>query len=200
MADYSETGPGVNGNRTQTEDKVGPNGPDPDAHVPHPALDEWDVGEDIAPIPPREWLLDNLMCRQFGSGLFGDGATGKTAFLILCALSLATGRDLIGLKVFQHCKVLFLCFEDGKDELRRRIRAAMLHYKIAHRGSRKPVLRCRQRSAFEACDHGRLELDQRGEPCADFAQSHHDHRTERLVCRSIRQDPRCARERQYPGR
>jgi len=52
-------------------------------------LGEWDFGEDNEPIPPRGWLLGNLLCRQFLSAIFGDGAVGKTALIIAMALSLS---------------------------------------------------------------------------------------------------------------
>jgi hypothetical protein len=92
---------------------------------------EWDFGQDNEPIPPRGWLFGNLLCRQFLSAIFGDGAVGKTALIIAMALSLATGRNLIGEHVFLRCRVLVICFEDGKAELRRRLTAAMLHYGIS---------------------------------------------------------------------
>jgi hypothetical protein len=94
-------------------------------------LDEWDFGEDNEPIPPRGWLLSNLLCRQFLTAIFADGAVGKTALIIAWALSLATGRNLIGEHVFMRCRVLLVCFEDGKDELRRRLTAAMLHHGVS---------------------------------------------------------------------
>ena len=94
-------------------------------------LGEWDFGEDNEPIPPRGWLLGNLLCRQFLSAIFGDGAVGKTALIIAMALSLAADRNLIGEHVFLRCRVLLICFEDGKAELRRRLTAAMLHYGIS---------------------------------------------------------------------
>ena len=94
-------------------------------------LGEWDFGEDNEPIPPRGWLLGNLLCRQFLSAIFGDGAVGKTALIIAMALSLAADRNLIGEYVFLRCRVLLICFEDGKAELRRRLTAAMLHYGIS---------------------------------------------------------------------
>lgn len=93
-------------------------------------LGSLDVGEDTDPIPPRGWLMGNLFCRGFISSLLGDGATGKTAFRIACALSLASGKSLLKEHIFQQCNVLFLCFEDSDDELRRRFRAAIMHHKI----------------------------------------------------------------------
>jgi hypothetical protein len=93
-------------------------------------LGEWDFGEDDEPIPPRGWQLGNLMCRQFLSAIFADGGVGKTALIIAMALSLATRRQLLDEHVFIRCRVLFVCFEDGKDELRRRLTAAMQDYGI----------------------------------------------------------------------
>jgi hypothetical protein len=99
---------------------------------PEPPIDlgEWDNGDDDEPIPPRGWLLGNLYCREFLSALLGDGASGKTALRIACALSLAIGRALIGEHVFDRCRVLLVCFEDSRDELRRRVKAAELHYNL----------------------------------------------------------------------
>src|SRR5262249_33158847 len=94
-------------------------------------LAEWDFGLDNEPIPPRGWLLGNLICRQFLTSIFADGAVGKTALMITTALSLASGQNLIGEHVFVRCPVLVVCFEDGKDELRRRVTAAMKHYGIS---------------------------------------------------------------------
>jgi hypothetical protein len=95
-------------------------------------LGEWDFGDDNEAIPPRGWLLGNLLCRQFLSLIFGDGAVGKTALLVVMALSLATGRNLLNEHVFVRSRVLILCFEDGADELRRRLTAAMMHYGISN--------------------------------------------------------------------
>jgi RecA-family ATPase len=44
------------------------------------------------------------------------------------ALALATGTTITDEHVFQRARVLLICFEDGRDELRRRVYAAMKHY------------------------------------------------------------------------
>jgi hypothetical protein len=63
--------------------------------------------------------------------LLADGAGGKTAVRIACALALATGRsDILGEHVFERVPVLYLCFEDGENELKKRICAAMLEHGI----------------------------------------------------------------------
>jgi hypothetical protein len=103
---------------------------EPDHDVDLLDLGEWDFGEDNDPIPPRGWLLGNLLCRQFLTSIFADGAVGKTALMIAMALSLATGRKLLNEHVFVRCPVILICFEDGKDELRRRLTAAIKHHNI----------------------------------------------------------------------
>jgi hypothetical protein len=93
-------------------------------------LGEWDAGADSAPIPPRGWLLGTIFCRRFVSSLIADGGTGKTALRYVQLLELATGQSLIGDHVFERCRVLIVSLEDGADELRRRILAAMLRHRI----------------------------------------------------------------------
>jgi hypothetical protein len=93
-------------------------------------LGEWDAGDDVDPPPPRGWLLGNTFCRTFLSSVIGAGGSGKTALRYAQALSLATGRKLTDEHVFQRCRVLIVSLEDDANELRRRIRAARLHYKI----------------------------------------------------------------------
>jgi hypothetical protein len=92
------------------------------------ANDVWEDDDEL--IPPRGWLLGNTFCRQFLSALFADGGVGKTALRIAQYLSCATGRNLTNEHVFVRCRVLIICLEDGRDELRRRLRAARLHYGI----------------------------------------------------------------------
>jgi RecA-family ATPase len=94
------------------------------------SLNDWDAGDDPGPIPPRGWLLGNQFCRKFLASLVATGGTGKTALRMLQYLALATGRPLTGEHVFRRCRVLLLSFEDDKDELNRRLAAALTHHKI----------------------------------------------------------------------
>lgn len=80
--------------------------------------------------PPREWLLGTDLLRGAYTLLSAAGGSGKTALAIAWALSLATGRDLIGTYVHRRCKVLLISGEDGADELMRRLMAAMQRYNI----------------------------------------------------------------------
>jgi RecA-family ATPase len=89
-----------------------------------------DAGDDLELPPPRGWLFGNIFARKFLSSLFGDGGVGKTALRNAQYMSLATGRNLTGEHIFQRCRVLIVSLEDDLDELRRRIWALRLHYKI----------------------------------------------------------------------
>ena len=92
---------------------------------------EWDAGDDTGDIPPRGWLLGNTFCRGFISSIQAGGGTGKTALRIAQLLSMATGRPLTKEHVFHRCRVLIVSLEDDRDELRRRVQAAMLHHGIS---------------------------------------------------------------------
>jgi RecA-family ATPase len=105
--------------------------PDNDKEAPPPALEALDVGTDDQPIPPRRWLLGNVFCREFVSGVIASGAGCKTSLRLVQALSVSSGKSLTGEYVFVRANVLIVCLEDGMTELRRRIRAAMKHHGIA---------------------------------------------------------------------
>jgi phage/plasmid primase-like uncharacterized protein len=92
---------------------------------------EWDAGTaNYDDIPPRGWLLGNTFCRGFVSGLISEGAGGKTALRLVQCLAVATGRPFTGEHVFVRGRVLLLVLEDGRAEILRRLRAAMLHHDI----------------------------------------------------------------------
>lgn len=95
-------------------------------------LDEWDAGEVLGgALPePRQWLTAGQFCRTFLSGLVAPGDVGKTTLRLTQAIELATGRELVGLRVFQRCRVLVLSFEDDRAELHRRLLAICKHHGI----------------------------------------------------------------------
>jgi hypothetical protein len=120
--------PHLRWNRDDSRERPGANGADP-----RPPPDDWqpiviDVGLDLDPIPPRAWLLGTAFCREFVSSIFAAGSTGKTALRIAQLLSLASGKPLTGEHIFLRCRVMLIGLEDGIDELRRRVRAAIHHY------------------------------------------------------------------------
>ena len=89
------------------------------------------VWRDPATIPFREWLYGHHLIRRFVSLTAAPGAVGKTALTIVDALALATGRDLLGTKVYGEPKRVWLFnLEDPREEIERRVVAAMIHYDI----------------------------------------------------------------------
>jgi AAA domain len=98
-----------------------PKAPDDDSDV-------WDAGDDPGVIQPRGWLSATQFCRQFLSLLIAPGGTGKTALRYLQAIELAreTMETITGFKKFQRCKVLIIGLEDGRNEMDRRIEAALI--------------------------------------------------------------------------
>jgi hypothetical protein len=100
--------------------------------APDDDTDVWDGGDDPGVIRPRGWLSATQFCRQFLSLLIAPGGTGKTALRYLQAIELAreTTETITGFKKFQRCKVLIIGLEDGRDEMDRRIQAALIHHRI----------------------------------------------------------------------
>lgn len=90
------------------------------------ALDVFLAGD----ITPRQWVYGKDLCKQYVTVLAAAGGSGKTALATMWALSMATGRNLIGQHVHKRCRVLMLTFEDGREEYRRRFKAACVHHRI----------------------------------------------------------------------
>jgi AAA domain len=117
-------------------ERLPPPPPEPDASTETPidplaALGIWDAGtDDYSTIPPREWLLGNTFCKGFLSQILADGGVGKTSLRMAQIGSCVTGRKLTGEHVHRRSRWLILSFEDGEDELRRRVYASMLKHGI----------------------------------------------------------------------
>lgn len=82
-------------------------------------------------IPPRPWILGRWLLRGTITTVIAPGGTGKSALMVAMALSLATGRQLIGKTVWAHPQRAWLWnLEDDRDELTRQIAACSLHHRI----------------------------------------------------------------------
>jgi AAA domain len=88
------------------------------------------VWRDPAAIPLRPWIYADRYCRKFVSGLFSPGGIGKSSVTIAEALAIVTGRDLLGEPVKERCNAWLINLEDPKDELDRRILAAMIGHDV----------------------------------------------------------------------
>jgi hypothetical protein len=88
---------------------------------------------DPAAIPRRQWLYGRHFIRQFISATIAPGGVGKSSLLIAEALAMASGRDLFGEPVRDDLRAWLFNLEDPRDELQRRVTAAMLYHDIAPR-------------------------------------------------------------------
>lgn len=71
------------------------------------------------PVPPREWLAEDLIPDRTVTLLFGDGGTGKSLIALQLAVAVALGRPWLG-RPTKAGRALFISAEDDADELHRR--------------------------------------------------------------------------------
>jgi hypothetical protein len=88
------------------------------------------VWRDPKRLPRREFLYGRHYARGFCSATFAPGGVGKSAHAIVEALSMVTGRPLLGERVPRPLKVWILNLEDPKEESDRRVAAACLRYGV----------------------------------------------------------------------
>lgn len=82
-------------------------------------------------IAPRKWLYGNHLCRQYASATIAPGGAGKTTLTVTDALAMASGKNLIGTEVHSPMRVWIWNGEDPRDELERRVVAAMMFHQIS---------------------------------------------------------------------
>lgn len=85
---------------------------------------------DPAELPRRQWLYGHHLIRGFVSATVSPGGLGKSAMTMCEALASVSGRALLGEWVATPLRVWVINLEDPRDELQRRITAAMLHHDI----------------------------------------------------------------------
>jgi hypothetical protein len=83
---------------------------------------------DPAGIPLRQWVYGDHYIRGFVSATVAPGGLGKSSLTIAEALAMASGRPLLGVEPRGQFRVWLWNGEDPRDELDRRIAAAMRHY------------------------------------------------------------------------
>lgn len=78
----------------------------------------------------REFIFGPHYIRKYVSVTSSPGGLGKTASAVVEALSMTSGKMLMGIKPPQPLNVWLFNAEDPRDELERRIMAACIHYKL----------------------------------------------------------------------
>jgi hypothetical protein len=90
---------------------------------------EW---RDPATIPRRAFLYGSHFIRKELSATVSPGGLGKSSHALVEALAMVTNRPLLGeCPKESGLRVFYANAEDDEQELRRRVQAAMIHYKIA---------------------------------------------------------------------
>ncbi|MEM9902289.1 MAG: bifunctional DNA primase/polymerase, partial [Pseudomonadota bacterium] len=72
------------------------------------------------PVPPREWLVHDLVPSKTVTLFSGDGGTGKSLLALQLAIAVVAGTGWIG-KAVARGRAIYLSAEDDADELHRRI-------------------------------------------------------------------------------
>lgn len=85
---------------------------------------------DPSTIPPRPWVYGQHLIRKQVSVTVAPGGVGKSSLTICEGLAMASGRELLGDWTPNDLKVWIYNLEDPRDELDRRIIAAMQHHNV----------------------------------------------------------------------
>ncbi|GGF53512.1 AAA family ATPase [Mameliella alba] len=89
------------------------------------------VWRDPSSIPPRPWVYGRHLIRKQVSVTVAPGGVGKSSLTICEALAMASGRELLGDWTTKGLKVWLYNLEDPRDEMDRRIIAAMQHHHVS---------------------------------------------------------------------
>lgn len=72
------------------------------------------------PIPPRQWLVPDLIPQKTVTLFSGDGGTGKSLLALQLAVAVTTARAWLG-RASGDGSVIYMSAEDDSDELHRRL-------------------------------------------------------------------------------
>lgn len=109
-------------NKGDTAENIAHTEPEAKETLESPPLDEGILPEDIdrIEIPPRPWVIPGRIMRGTVTCIAGPPGVGKSAFEIATALSIASGKELIGEKIQEPGRVWIYNNEEDKDEMLRR--------------------------------------------------------------------------------
>ncbi|MFV1873165.1 MAG: AAA family ATPase [Oleiphilus sp.] len=112
--------------------------------------------DQINSIPQRLYSIEGILLDGYVNAIFSPGGVGKSTFQLLLAISVAAGKDLLGLGRVRQGKVLLINNEDDQYEILRRIGGICIQYGIKSvdnletiSGYGNPVLFARESSGGE---------------------------------------------------
>jgi hypothetical protein len=85
-------------------------------------LSDGRINFDTIPPPPRNWIIDGVLLAGKPVVLAGLSGVSKTMAALLASIAIATGTPFAG-RTTKLGRVLFICGEEDRDELRRRVNA-----------------------------------------------------------------------------
>ena len=85
---------------------------------------------DAFTLPRREWVYGYDYIKKYISVTASAGGIGKTSAIIVEAIAISTGKDLLGVQVKEQTNVWIINLEDPISEMQMRTIAAMQHYGI----------------------------------------------------------------------
>lgn len=113
-----------------------------DAAPPAPQGDIWiDDGDDLEDIPLRPWLVPGLILRGAVTLLSGQGAGGKSSFIVALTTSMSAGVQYGKITPTKAMVGINYNVEDDRDEQRRRYAAFLQGSQHIEKDALKRVLR-----------------------------------------------------------
>lgn len=86
--------------------------------------------QDPTKIPRRQWLYGTAYIRKFIGLTAATGGAGKSSLILVEAVAMACGKDLLGVTPVKKLRVLYWNGEDPEDELARRVEAILKWFKL----------------------------------------------------------------------
>lgn len=99
------------------------------------------------PVPVRQWIIINWIPLLKVTLLYGDGGTGKTLLALMLAVSVALGRDFLGMRVTQG-RVFALLGENDETDTHIALADICRHYGVGL-GDLRGRARIASRSSFD---------------------------------------------------
>ncbi|MCJ2039555.1 AAA family ATPase [Methylobacterium sp. J-059] len=85
---------------------------------------------DPSTLPKREWVFGRHLIRKFISCTVSPGGVGKSSLAIVEALSMVSGKSLLGIQPPSRLRFWYFNGEDPLEEIQRRVMAACLYFDL----------------------------------------------------------------------